>query len=146
MQKILGGLTLVLVLFVFCAWGLASYESNHAAALQAQAALTATRTNAGVTWALVGIIAVLGCGGLALGAGYLYLRLRQLPPAQPARKWLPGPNAGFRQAVESPAGQTALPDLNTLLQLEMLATLRQLRAPSAVTLPALPVSNEDWTL
>jgi hypothetical protein len=122
-----------------------------------QTATAATLATTGQTAGTIGQSVLLGllllvilCGaGLS---GYLYLRLRrterrpemyprQRGPVHEKATWVSGPDAQWQRRPTQPDPGTAI---QALVQVELLRTLRELRAPTQRSAPVLPPTEEGY--
>jgi hypothetical protein len=133
----------IIVGIVLLIWGLASYEGSHAAALQAQAAIEASRatqiaaSGQAVVSILLAVIVLLVVVIAAMGV-LVWIRSRQLPIQH-----------RLAAAQQLQAGQTSnesLQQFQQLLTLQLLARLAQPQQPEP--LHQLPSADpiEDETL
>lgn len=122
-----------------------------------QAATAATIATTGQTASSLGqtilvtvlLLGVLGGAGLC---GYLYLRLRraerwpgmyprQRGPVPEKTAWVSGPDAQWQRRPTQPDPGTAI---QALVQVELLRTLRELRAPTRRSAPGLPPAEDGY--
>jgi hypothetical protein len=118
---------------VLLIWGMASYEDSHAAVVQAQAAIEASRatqiaaSGQAIVSVLLVVIVLLLIGIIAM-AFFLWMRSRQLPVQQ----YIP---SGRQLSTGQPSNE-AIQQLQQLLMLQLLSRLVQPNEP--VSLPRLP--------
>jgi hypothetical protein len=167
---LIGGV-IVTLLVTMQQWGnnsvdIAQAQAAIEAARAAQSAAEAAKVAAGgladvarMNAFLLGVVVLLAAA-LAVAVGYLWFTRQQaliVEQRTQAKRWLPGPNAGWRKSDELPrptpqaAMQAGDPmsQLVTLMVLEKLGAMQQLtdqvraREPRPTPAPALPAEIDD---